>query len=84
MGTAALVILSRLHLSGQASDQRNVEAAFDVLTEIWLKDRATLDAMFAAAAEPRLAAEIAADEEKFADRQSVRMYVAEEYPRNGS
>jgi uncharacterized protein (TIGR02118 family) len=54
---------------------------FDVLTEMWVQDRATLDALFTAAAEPALAAEIAADEEKFVDRSSVRIWVAEEFPR---
>ena len=53
---------------------------FDVLTEIRLKDRAALDAMFAAAGEPRLAAEIAADEETFIDRTRVQMFVADVYP----
>jgi uncharacterized protein (TIGR02118 family) len=50
----------------------------DVVTEIWLKDHETMDAMFAKAADPEIAATIAADEEKFADRTSVRIMVADE------
>jgi uncharacterized protein (TIGR02118 family) len=50
----------------------------DVVTEIWLKDRETMDAMFARAADPEIAATIAADEENFADRSSVRIMIVEE------
>lgn len=57
------------------------EAAFDVVTEILVKDRATMTAMFATASEAELAAIIAADEEKLFDRPSSRMLIADEYPR---
>jgi hypothetical protein len=49
----------------------------DVITELTVRDEATMQAMFAAAAQPAVAAEIAADEEKFCDRSASRMFVAE-------
>ena len=70
-------------LTGVADSQEDAKAGveFDVLTEIWLKDRATMDAMFAKNAQPDVAAEVAADEENFVDRASVRFYISEEHPR---
>jgi hypothetical protein len=70
-------------LTGVADSPESGKAGvdFDVLTEIWLKDRATMDAMFARNAQPDIAAEVAADEENFVDRASVRFHIVEEYPR---
>ena len=65
----------------ESSEAAKAHVEFDVLTEIWLKDRATMDAMFARAAQPHIAAEVAADEEKFVDRASVRFHLVQEYPR---
>jgi uncharacterized protein (TIGR02118 family) len=52
---------------------------FDVVTEIWVKDQATLDEMFRRASIPEIAAEIAGDEETFIDRKAVRMFLADEF-----
>jgi uncharacterized protein (TIGR02118 family) len=53
----------------------------DVVTELIVKDEATMQEMFSVAGEPDVAAEIAADEEKFVDRSASRMFIAEVYPR---
>lgn len=52
---------------------------FDVITEMWFADRASMEKMFEVAREPVIAAEIAADEERFMDRASVRVYVVDEH-----
>jgi hypothetical protein len=56
------------------------EAEFDVITEILIQDRATLEAMFAKAAEPAIAAQVAEDANTFIERASVRRFVTEVYP----
>lgn len=53
----------------------------DVVTELVVRDVDTMQRMFAVAAEPTVAADIAADEEKFVDRSASRMFVADVYPR---
>lgn len=54
------------------------QAGFHVITEIIVKDRAAMEQMFAIAGDPQVAAEIAADEEKFVDRAASRMFIVEE------
>jgi uncharacterized protein (TIGR02118 family) len=49
----------------------------DVITELMVRDEAVMREMFATAAEPGIAAEIAADEENFCDRSASRMFLAE-------
>ena len=61
--------------------ERGGAADFDVVTEVWIKDEEALEQVLAAAAEPAAAAEIAADEERFIDRASIRIYLTDEYPR---
>jgi len=51
---------------------------FDVITEIWLADKAAYDRFTAAAAEAAIAQQIAEDEENFLDRPATRMMVVEE------
>lgn len=51
---------------------------FDVVTEIWLKDRASYERFAAENAKPDVAAKIAADEENFLDRPYTRMFTVEE------
>ena len=60
-------------------DQLRPEAEFDVVTEIWVKDRATLNEMFAVAGDPVLAKMIEADANQFRIQSSVRMCLTEEY-----
>jgi len=52
---------------------------FDVVTEIWLADRAAYDRFLARAAEPEVATAIAKDEENLFDRDATRMFVVEEH-----
>jgi len=55
------------------------EPGFDVMTEILVKDRDTMEKMLAAARLPENAPRFAADEENFMDRSSMRLYVTEEF-----
>ncbi len=50
---------------------------FDVITEIWYKDKASMEAMWAHARKPEIAAQIDADGAKFMD-PAMRFYVVEE------
>ena len=52
------------------------------MTELFFKDKAAMDKMFAIASEPGIAEEIAVDEEKFLDRNATRMFAVEEYVRD--
>lgn len=60
-------------LTGSGSDD------FDVVTEVWIKDRAALDGLLAMMTESPWARELAIDEDRFVDRASMRMFVTEEY-----
>jgi len=51
---------------------------FDVVTEMWFTDRAAYDRFAARAAEPEIAARIAADEENLFDRAGTRMFTVDE------
>ena len=50
----------------------------DVVMEIWFRNRADLDACFAALTTGEAAAEIAADEERLFDRARIRSFLVEE------
>jgi hypothetical protein len=58
------------------------EPEFDVLTEIWLRDRTRLEEMYAALREENLARRIAEDEQEFMDRGAMRVFVSTEYSSN--
>jgi uncharacterized protein (TIGR02118 family) len=64
---------------GIATEQTDAPdgADFDVITEIWYKDQASMEAMWAHARKPEIAAEIDADGDKFMDRE-MRFYIVEE------
>ncbi|MGX7730996.1 EthD domain-containing protein [Rhodococcus sp. 14C212] len=49
----------------------DMEAPYDVVTEIWFDDRAAFDVGMAHLTSPETAAVIGADEEKVFDRQSI-------------
>ncbi len=61
------------------NDDMTPDHDFDVITEIWVKDRATLNAMFAAAGEPEMVRLIQADADNFRIQSSVRTFMTEEY-----
>lgn len=50
----------------------------DVVTELWFKDEATMDAFYARVRQPEIHAQIAADEEKFMDRPANRQVTVDE------
>ena len=68
----------RNYLTGDEAASGNPD--FDVVTECWMKDQASAQECFAVPSDPANAAEVAADEEKFTDRSSIRIYTAKEYP----
>lgn len=55
---------------------------FDVITELWFKDRAAYDEMATKAAQPEIAKLIAEDEENLFDRGHTRMFVVDEMGAN--
>ena len=57
----------------------DVEPDFDVLLEIWYADREAYDATRAILRDPETAKEIAEDEEKLFDRESIRFFTVEEH-----
>jgi hypothetical protein len=54
------------------------EQEFDVITEIWFKDRATFETAIAGLGEPATAQEIMEDEQRFMDRSRIRFFTVEE------
>jgi hypothetical protein len=52
---------------------------FDVVTEIWFKDKADWDTFLQTIARPEVAAEIAADELNFLDRANNRLVAVDEF-----
>lgn len=55
------------------------ETAYDVITEIWFKDRATFEAAVAALGEPEIQREIVEDEERLMDRSKIHLFTVEEW-----
>jgi hypothetical protein len=51
---------------------------FDVVTEIWFKDRKAYEEMVAIVSQPDIAKQIADDEENVFDRSKTRLFVGEE------
>ena len=61
-----------------AGEYRN--AGFDVITEVWLSDPAIYESLYKSEnIDPEFQAFIAADEEKFLDRQHMYAHVVEEF-----
>jgi len=55
------------------------ETDYDVITEVWFKDRATFEAAMSDLSDPVIAEEIAQDEEQLFDRSRIRFFTVEEY-----
>jgi hypothetical protein len=55
-----------------------IRSNFDVVTELWFKDRAGYEAMLAAHANPEVGQAIADDEANFLDRSKTRFFIVEE------
>lgn len=58
----------------------NGQQRFDVVTECWFKDEATMMACFDKAQRSEIAETIARDEENCFDRSSIRSLIVDEYP----
>ncbi len=56
------------------------EPGFDVVTEIWIRDEATMAAMFARAQEPGIAEAIYQDELNCFDKTASKRFQVQEYP----
>lgn len=61
-----------------ANVNKEVDAAFDVVTEITFKTDADYQKMVATLAEPKMGKLLADDEEKFVDRSAIVMYFVDE------
>ncbi len=61
------------------NDDMTPDHDFDVITEIWVKDRATMNAMFAAAGTAELVKLVQADADQFRIQSSVRTCITEEH-----
>jgi hypothetical protein len=66
------------HTFSREDDEASGASGYDVITEIWFRDRATLEAMYLHLAQPDVLARLAADEEEFMDRASLRSFVVDE------
>lgn len=60
---------------------REVDAApeYDVITEVWFRDQAAYQAFAASMKTQEVRAQIVADEERFLDRASSRIFIVDEY-----
>jgi len=65
-------------LTGAIFGARATPPDFDVVTEIWFKDRQEYDRMLAEYAKPGIGDVIAADESNFLDSSRTRFFVVEE------
>lgn len=61
------------------NDDMTPDRDFDVITEIWVKDRGTMNAMFSAAGAPELVKLVQADADQFRVQSSVRTCITEEH-----
>ena len=61
-------------LDGGAGD----EPDFDGMTEIWVRDRAAMDRIFAVMADPKIGKIFETDEANFIDRDTIRLFICEE------
>jgi hypothetical protein len=68
-----------LHPVGIVEREAQADPAYDVLMEIWFADQAAYDAAMQDLAEPAVAQEIAEDEERLFDRDSICSFLVEEY-----
>ena len=66
-----------LRYLGQTIAGAHPDDRYDVITELWFPDQATLDSAMAFAQRPDNAAIIAADEENFFDRSRIKAYVVD-------
>lgn len=66
------------HVTGHRAAGRSDEQPFDVLTELTYADEEAYRRTLEVLADPRIGALIAADEERFLDRASMRSFVVEE------
>ena len=62
-----------------SEDGSRVDTDYDVITEIWFKNRADFDAAITMLAEPNIQKEIAEDEERLMDRSKIQLFTVEEY-----
>ncbi len=64
---------------GVPGHQLSEPDSYDVLMEIWFPDRDCYDAAMTVLSTPEAMAEIAADEERLFDRDSLRSFTVEEF-----
>lgn len=62
-----------------SADGQDAETDYDVITELWFRDRPAFEAAMAGLGEPATAKELAQDEERLFDRSKIRFYTVEEF-----
>lgn len=78
-GHASRYVRRFLQPLGTPGRAASAESEYDVLMEIWFPDRAAFDAAMAAISAPEAAREIAEDEARLFDRDSLRSFTVEEF-----
>lgn len=78
-GHASRYVRRFLHPVGTPGHATPLQADYDVLMEIWFPDQAAFDAAMAAISAPAAAREIAEDEARLFDRDSLRSFTVEEF-----
>jgi hypothetical protein len=68
----------RRFLDPMAGPSSSGDADYDVLTELWFANQAECDKAMKLLSDPKVRAEIQADEERLFDRAAMRMYVITE------
>jgi hypothetical protein len=69
---------SYINLDGAIMAKGVAPPDFDVVTELWFKDRSGYEAMLAGPGNPEVAKRVADDEEHFLDRGKTRFFVVDE------
>jgi hypothetical protein len=65
-------------VAGDGEAQRDDSFAYDCVTEMWFRDEAAAERMFEVLSRPEVRDALTADENRFLDRESVRVIRCEE------
>jgi hypothetical protein len=64
--------------AGDPNKTQWVEPPFDAITELWVEDQEAAERTLTAMAQPDVAAQIAADEERLFDRSKIQVFLVDE------
>jgi len=77
--TRSFVVQDEAYAPAHATNDALPQPDFDVITEVWFESRRDYDKMLETLADPRVGDIIRADEANLFDRNTMRMYLVEEY-----